>query len=178
MNTVFKYRLLQMIALGLILSLGLSACLGLSATPNGQPTITINNTPIGLSPTPTAPAYLVGAYVSNSTLTSTSGSLIVFVIFHHGQQPQPGGKVSLYFHYQDGTPVNQLNNQVGTQTTGPDGWARFFIGFGGLRPNIPIGIDVTVQFPGIPDIKKANAASFSVVNTTPSTTPSPGSPGR
>jgi hypothetical protein len=168
-----EYRLMQLAMLGLALGLGLSACLGLSTTQNGSATITINNTFTGLSPTPTAPAYLVGAYVSDSTPTSTSGNIIVYVIFHHGQQPQPGGQVSLYFHYQDGGSVDQLNNQAGTQTTGADGWAKFSIGFGNLPTNTPIGIDVTVHFPGIPDVKEANAASFSVVSLTPTITPSP-----
>lgn len=167
-----KYRLLQLTMLSLALGLGLSACLGLSTTQSGAATITINNTFTDLSPTPTAPAYLIGAYVSDSTPLSASGNITVFVIFHHGQQPQPGGQVSLYFHYQDGGSVDQLNNQAGAQTTGADGWARFFIGFSGLPTNTPIGIDVTVHFPGIQDIKEANATSFSVVSVTPTITPS------
>ncbi len=146
----------------LLLALGLSACMGVSSTPGSPSTITIQNPP-NLSPTPTAVAYLVGAYVSEDTLLSTSGSLTVFVIFHHGQQPQPGGQVSLYFHYQTGEPIAQLNNQAGTQITSADGWAQFPVHFSGLRPNVPIGIDVTVSFPGIPAIKEANATSFSVV---------------
>jgi len=169
----FKRRLLQLTLLGLALGLGLSACLGLSTTQNGSATITINNTLTDLSPTPTAPAYLVGAFVSENTPLATSGNIIVYVIFHHGQQPQPGGQVNLYFHYQDGGSVDQLNNQAGTQTTGADGFAQFYIGFSDLPTNTPIGIDVTVHFPGIPDIKEADATSFSVVSLTPTITPSP-----
>ena len=100
----------------------------------------------------------------------------MYVIFHHGQLPQAGGKVSLYFHDING-PVNQLNNEAGTQTTGNDGFATFYISFSGLPPNTPISIDVTVRFTGIPDIKEANAASFSTVNLAPSVTPSPGNIG-
>jgi hypothetical protein len=167
-------RLLSRLAIvGLALALGLSACVGLDTTPGAQATINIKSGTSHLSPTPTAPAYLVGAYVSDSTPTSTSGNLTIYVIFHHGQVPQAGGKVNLYFHYQNGGSVSQLNNQVGTQTTGSDGYAVFYVSFSNLPPNIPISIDVTVRFSGIPDIKEADAASFSVVSLTPSVTPSP-----
>lgn len=158
----------------LALALGLSACIGLDTTPGTQATISINSSPDSLSPTPTAPPYLVGAYVSNSTVTSASGNINVYVIFHHGQLPQSGGKVDLYFHYnEDGGGIAGLNNQVGTQTTGSDGYTTFSIGIRGLSLNTPIGIDVTVRFPGIPNIVKTNAASFSVVSSAPSNTPSP-----
>src|ERR1043166_4293883 len=94
-------RLSQLCVLALALTLALSACLGLDTTPSAQSTISIGS-PTSLSPTPTAPAYLVGAYVNNNTFTSNSGRLIVYVIFHHGQLPQAGGQVSLYFHYENG----------------------------------------------------------------------------
>ena len=172
MQYLFRCRLLQLTILPLALALGLTACLGLSSDPASSSTITINTTPFGLSPTPTAPAFLVGAYVSDNTPTATSGNIIVYVIFHHGQQPQPGAQVSLYFHFQDGGGVPQIGNDSGTQTTGSDGWAKFYISFDSLPPNMPIGIDVTVHFAGIPDIKKENATSFSVVSLTPTITPS------
>ena len=172
MNFLSNRRLLQILMLGLALALGLSACLGLTSTPGTVSTIGISNNSSGLSPTPTAPAYLVGAYVSNNTPNGTSGNVTVFVLFHHGQLPQPGGQVSLYFHYQNGGGIDSLNNQGGARATDANGLATFYIGFGGLTPNIPIGIDVTVQFPGIPDIKKENATSFSVVSLTPTITPS------
>lgn len=177
MNHFLWRRLSQLSLLGLALALGLSACLGLSTTPSAQPTISINNTPGNLSPTPTAPPYLVGAYVSNSTLPSSSGNITVYVIFHHGQQPQAGGQVSLYFHYEGGGGIGGLNDQAGTRTTGADGFATFFIGFSGLPTDMPISIDVTVHFSGIPDIVEKDATSFSVVNLTPSVTPSPGGNG-
>ncbi len=173
MKYLSRHHTSHLAILGLAVALGLSACLGLDTTPGTQATININSGTSHLSPTPTAPAYLVGAYVSDSTLTSTSGNLTIYVIFHHGQMPQAGGKVSLYFHYQTGQGVSQLNNQVGTQTTGSDGYAVFYVGFSNLPTNIPISIDVTVRFTGIPDIKEADAASFSVVSLTPSVTPSP-----
>ncbi len=156
-----------------MLTLGLSACLGLGAAPSTQPTIAINTSPAtDLSPTPTAPAYLVGAFVNNNTFPSSSGNLIVYVIFHHGQLPQAGGVASLYFHYEDGGGIPGLNDQAGGRTTGSDGFAIFYIGFSGIPPNMPISIDVTVQFKGIPNIVEQNATSFSVVNSAPSVTPS------
>lgn len=172
MNVRPDRRLFQIMLLGLALALGLSACLGLTTTPGTVSTISISN-PTGLSPTPTAPAYLVGAWVSENTPLSASGHITVFVSFHHGQVPQPGGQVSLYFHYQNGGGIDALNNQGGGQTTDSNGLATFNIGFGGLTPNIPIGIDVTVQFSGIPDVKEENATSFTVVSVTPTITPSP-----
>ncbi len=166
-----------MLTLSLALMLGLSACLGLSTTPSTQPTIGINNTQTNLSPTPTAPAYLVGAYMNTNTPTSSTGNIIVYVIFHHQQLPQAGGQVSLYFHYNaDGSGVYGLNREAGTKATGADGYAIFYLGYSGLPFNMPISIDVTVHFPGIPDIVEKNATSFSVVDLTPSVTPSP-SPG-
>ena len=176
MNVRPDRRLFQVMILGLALALGLSACLGLTSTPGAVSTISIGN-PSGLSPTPTAPAYLVGAWVSENTPLAASGHITIFVSFHHGQAPQPGGQVSLYFHYQNGGGIDGLNNQGGGQTTDANGLATFSIGFGGLTPNIPIGIDVTVQFPGIPDVKEANATSFTVVSVTPTITPSPISTG-
>lgn len=174
MNLAAWRRLSYLPIFGLALALGLSACIGLDTTPGTQATISINSTPDSLSPTPTAPPYLVGAYVSNSTVTNGNGSIIVYVIFHHGQQPQAGGKASLYFHYnEDGGGISGLNNQAGTQTTGSDGYATFSIGIRGLQLNTPIGIDVTVRFPGIPNIVKANAASFSVVSSAPTNAPTP-----
>jgi hypothetical protein len=172
MNVRPDRRLFQIMLLGLALALGLSACLGLTTTPGTVSTISITN-PSGLSPTPTAPAYLVGAWVSENTPLAASGHITVFVSFHHGQVPQPGGQVSLYFHYQNGGGIDALNNQGGGQTTDANGLAAFNIGFGGLTPNIPIGIDVTVQFPGIPNVSEANATSFTVVSVTPTITPSP-----
>ena len=173
MNFALNRRLLQIMILGLALALGLSACLGLTTTPGTVSTISINNNPSGLSPTPTAPAYLVGAWVSESTPLSAGGTITVFVMFHHGQLPQEGGHVSLYFHYQNGAGIDALNNQGGGQTTDATGLATFYIRFSGLTPNLPIGIDVTVQFSGIPDIKKENATSFSVVSVAPTITPKP-----
>jgi hypothetical protein len=152
----------------------LSACLGLTTTPGTQPTISINNSPVVLSPTPTAPAYLVGAFVSNNTLTSSRGSLIVYVTFFRNgpvPQPQAGGRVSLYFHYENGGGIPGLNNEAGTRTTGKDGYATFFIGFSGLPADTPISIDVTVHFSGIPDIVKKDATSFSIVKSAPNPTP-------
>jgi hypothetical protein len=172
MNVRPDRRLFQVMLLGLALALGLSACLGLTTTPGTVSTISIGN-PSGLSPTPTAPAYLVGAWVSENTPLAASGHITVFVSFHHGQVPQPGGQVSLYFHYQNGGGIDSLNNQGGGQTTDANGLAAFNIGFGGLTPNLPIGIDVTVQFSGIPDVKEENATSFTVVSVTPTITPSP-----
>lgn len=173
MKHLSGHRVSHLAILGLALALGLSACLGLDTTPGTQATISINGNSSNLSPTPTAPAYLVGAYVNNNTPTSTSGNLTIYVIFHHGQVPQAGGQVNLYFHYEDGSPVYQLNNQVGTQTTGADGYAVFSIGFSNLPISTPISIDVTVRFSGIPDLKESDATSFSVVSLTPSVTPSP-----
>ncbi len=171
-----RLSLFSLLCLALLFSL--SACLGLNNTPGIQPTISINNNPGSLTPTPTAPPYLVGAYVSNSTLTSPSGSFFVYVIFHHGQLPQRGGQVSLYFHYANGGGIPGLNNQAGTRTTGSDGFAIFPIGYSGLPVNTPISIDVTVRFSGIKDIVKKDAASFSLVISAPSTTPTfPVSPG-
>ena len=173
MNVPSNRRLLQITMLGLALALGLSACLGLTSTPGTVSTISIKGNPSGLSPTPTAPAYLVGAWVSENTPLAASGNITIFVSFHHGQLPQPGGQASLYFHYQNGGGIDSLNNQGGARTTDANGLATFFIGFGGLTPNLPIGIDVTVQFSGIPDVKEANATSFTVVSVTPTITPSP-----
>jgi hypothetical protein len=178
MNVSSWRRLTQLSSLCLALILGLSACLDLGTTPSAQPTISINS-PTDLSPTPTAPAYLVGAYVSNSTLTSSNGGLTVFVIFHHGQLPQAGGKVSLYFHFEDGGGLPGLNNQAGTRTTGADGFATFQISVRGVPADRPVSIDVKVSFTGIPDISKPDATSFSVVNvisTTPVTTPTGNGP--
>jgi hypothetical protein len=175
MNVLSWRHLPQFSLLCLALTLGLSACLGLSTTPGAQPTIGINN-PGTLSPTPTAPAYLVGAYVSNSTVTSASGSITIYVIFHHGQYPQAGGQVSLYFHFEDGGALSDLNDQAGTQTTGADGYATFQIYFNGLPLNRPISIDVTVRFTGIADIVEKDATSFSVVNLIPTVTPTPRRP--
>lgn len=172
MKFFFWRRVSQLSLLCLALMLGLSACLGLDNTPAAQPTIAINNNPGNLSPTPTAPPYLVGAFVNDSTFTSTSGTLIVYVIFHHGQVPQAGGQASLYFHFENGGGIPGLNDQAGGRTTGSDGFATFYIGFSGLPTNTPISIDVTVQFKGISPITEANAASFSVVNSAPSATPS------
>jgi len=177
MNHSSRRQLPALLTLSLALMLGLSACLGLSTTPSEQPTISINNSLPNLSPTPTAPAYLVGAYVNNNTPTSSSGNLIVYVIFHHGQLPQAGGRVSLYFHYNaDGGGISGLNREAGTQTTGADGYAIFYLGYSGLPYNIPVSIDVTVHFTGTPDIVKKNATSFSVIDLTPSANPS-ASPG-
>src|SRR6185437_11996376 len=172
MNYAFWRRVSRLSLLCLALMLGLSACLGLDTTPSAQPTIAINQNPLSLSPTPTAPPYLVGAYVNNNTFPSSSGRLIVYVIFHHGQLPQAGGQASLYFHFEDGGGIDELNNQAGGRTTGSDGFATFFIGFSGLPANMPISIDVTVQFHGISNITEKDAASFSVVNSAPSATPS------
>jgi hypothetical protein len=173
MNYAFWRRRYQFALLGLALTLGLSACVGLDTTPSALPTISINSNPGGLSPTPTAPPYTVGASVNNNTFTSTSGTLDVYVIFHHGQLAQAGGKVSLFFHYnEDGGGIPGLNNQAGTRTTGSDGFAVFSIGFSGLPTDTPISIDVAVRFSGANYVAK-NAAAFSVVNVTPSVTPSP-----
>ena len=168
----------QLLTLGLALALGLSACIGLSTTPGDQPTISINSQPSNLSPTPTAPAYLVGAYMNNNTPTSSTGTIIVYVIFHHEQLPQAGGQVSLFFHYNaDGGSVYGLNREAGTKTTGADGYAIFYLGYSNLPFNMPIGIDVTVHFPGIPDIVEKNATGFSLIDLTPSVTPSPSTGG-
>ncbi len=177
MNQWFLRRLSRFSLLCLVLILGLSACLGLDTTPAAQPTISISNNPGSLTPTPTAPPYLVGAYVNNSTFTSSSGTLIVYVIFHHGQLPQKGGQASLYFHFENGGGIGGLNNQAGTRTTGADGFAIFTIGFSGLPADTPISIDVTVRFHGIKDIVKKDAASFSIVRAAPSSTPTPPNPG-
>jgi hypothetical protein len=165
-------RLPHLCILALALTLSLSACLGLSTTPSAQSTISISN-PGSLSPTPTAPAYLVGAYVNNNTFTNNSGNLIVYVIFHHGQLPQAGGQASLYFHYENGGGISGLNNQAGAQATGADGFATFKIFFRGLSVGTPISIDVTVTFPGIANITEADATSFTIVNVIPTAFPTP-----
>ncbi len=172
MNHSFWRQRYQFFLLGFVLILGLSACVGLDTTPSTLPTVSINNNPGSLTPTPTAPPYLVGATVSNNTFNSTSGTLIVYVIFHHGQLPQAGGKASLYFHYEDGGGIPGLNNQAGARTTGSDGFATFYIGFSGLPTDTPISIDVTVQYAGAKFTQK-DAASFSVVKSVPSVTPTP-----
>lgn len=178
MKQDFRRHALLLLSLSFLLAAGLSACVGLTASPNPQGTITINNPNPGLSPTPTAPEYLVGAYVSDSTPGSTTGRIMVYVIFHHGQLPQPGAQVSLYFHfYAGGRGVPQLNNQAGTRTTGNDGYASFSIGFSGLPSDVPVGIDVTVHFAGIPDITKPNATSFTPLSLVPTTSPTSGKGG-
>jgi hypothetical protein len=178
MKQDFRRHTVLFIALCFFLSSGLSACLELTSSPNTQGTITINGPNPGLSPTPTAPEYLVGAYVSDSTPGSTTGRITVYVIFHHGQLPQPGAQVSLYFHfYASGRAIPQLNNQAGTRTTGNDGWASFSIGFSGLPSDVPVGIDVTVHFAGIPDISKPNATSFTPLSLIPTTAPTSGTGG-
>jgi hypothetical protein len=172
MKQLFRRYLLFLTAISAFLTLGLSGCLELTST-SPQTTISINDVKPGLSPTPTAPEYLVGAYVSEDTPGMTTGNITVYVIFHHGQLPQPGAQVSLYFHfYASGRGVGQLNNQAGTRTTGSDGWASFPIGFNMLPSDVPVGIDVTVHFAGIPDISKPNATSFTPLNLIPSLTPS------
>lgn len=174
MKEVFRRHVLFLFPLAMLLS-GLGACDVLTASPNSQGTITITDPNGGLSPTPTAPEYLVGAYVSDNTPGSTTGRITVYVIFHHGQLPQPGAKVSLYFHfYSSGRAVPQLNNQAGTRTTGNDGWASFSIGFSGLPSGTPVGIDVTVNFTGIPEISKPNATSFTPLSLIPTTSPTSG----
>ncbi|HEY7122866.1 MAG TPA: hypothetical protein VH540_02840 [Ktedonobacterales bacterium] len=176
MKEVFRRHVLFLFPLAMLLLSGLGACDVLTASPNSQGTITITDPNSGLSPTPTAPLYLVGAYVSDSTPGMTTGRIIVYVIFHHGQLPQAGAKVSLYFHfYTSGRAVPQLNNQAGARTTGNDGWASFSIGFSGLPSDIPVGIDVTVDFPGIPEISKPNATSFTPLSLIPTTSPTSGS---
>ncbi len=178
MKQDFRRRALLLFSLSFFLVSGLSACSALTASPNAQGTITITDPNLGLSPTPTAPAYFVGAYVSDSTPGSTTGRITVYVIFHHGQLPQPGAQVSLYFHfYASGRGISQLNNQAGTRTTGNDGWASFSIGFSGLPSDVPVGIDVTVHFAGIPDISKPNATSFTPLNLVPTTSPTSGKGG-
>ena len=176
MNQTFRRYVLFLLPLALFLVSGLGACDILTAAPNPQGTISITDPNSGLSPTPTAPSYLVGAYVSEDTPSSTTGRVTVYVIFHHGQLPQAGAKVSLYFHfYSSGRAVPQLNNQAGTRTTGNDGWAIFSIGFSGLPSDIPVGIDVTVNFAGIPEISKPNATSFTPLDLKPTTAPTTGS---
>lgn len=177
MNQLPWRRLSPFFLLCLALLLGLTACIGLNTTPTAQPTISINQNPGSLSPTPTALTYTVGAEVSNSTIPSNKGNITVQVFFFHQGLPQAGGQASLYFHFADGGGIGQLNNQAGGRTTGSDGIALFFIGFSGLPTDTPISIDATVLFQGVNYVAK-DASSFSVVNSVPSVTPTlPGNPG-
>jgi hypothetical protein len=176
MNQLPWRRLSQFSVLCLALLLGLTACIGLSTTPTALPTISISQNPGNLSPTPTALTYTVGAQPSSSTLPSGNGSITIQVFFFHQGLPQPGGQASLYFHFEGGGGIGGLNNQGGRRTTGSDGIALFYIGFSGLPANMPIAVDVTVQFQGINYVAQ-DATSFSVVNTTPSVTPTFPNPG-
>ncbi len=143
---------------------------------NGNPTIALH--PIqNLTPTPTALPYTIGAFASNET-PNVNDSLTIYVIFHINGKPQAGGAVSLYFHYDNGQGISQLNSQAGTRQTADDGWAAFPITFTGLDSQKPVEVDISISFNNqtyVP-IQKI-PAFFTPVAPTPMASPTVGAGG-
>jgi hypothetical protein len=156
----------------------LSACsASLANDPgSGNPTIALH--PIqNLTPTPTAPPYTIGAFASNET-PNVNDSITIYVIFHLHGKPQGGATVNLFFHYDNGAGIAQLNSQAGAKPTGDDGWAGFPITFTNLSPQQPVEVDITITFNGqtyVP-IQKI-PAFFTPIAPTPAASPTVGAGG-
>jgi hypothetical protein len=156
----------------------LSACSASLVTDpgSGQPTIALHTIPTNLTPTPTAPAYTIGAWPSNPS-PHVNDSITIYVIFHVGGRGVGGATVSLSFYSLNTrgnvTPVAQLNNQVSAQQTTEDGWAAFPLTCTGLSSQTPILVYVSVSYQGQSYEENQAATFFTPLQGSPTPTPSP-----
>ncbi len=140
----------------------------------GQATLALH-TPV-LSPTPTAPPYTIGAFVSNPA-PGLNDTVTVYVIFHLGGKPQGGASVNLYFHAYatngGGGPIDQLNSQAGGRQTADDGWAAFQVTYTALPAQVEVLVDVAVSYQG-QTYQHARATFFTPLQGSATPSPPPG----
>ena len=162
----------------LILTVLIVACGGTSSTGSadlGNPVVTVtiqlgNNYS---SPTPPLPAYSCGAWATNTSPTTTTGSVNVYAKFVHNVNGNPqgvgGANASATVEWPDGTTDSE------SATTTGDGLAVFSIPLKPVAINKIVLIQVTFSKTGVPSCPIPQPAYFTIVM--PSATAGPqGSP--
>jgi hypothetical protein len=158
----------------LILTIFIVACGNNSSTSSadlGNPivTVTIRLGDYDSSPTPPLPAYSCGAWATNTSQTSSAGSVNVYAKFVHNVDGNPegigGANASATVEWPDGTTDSES-----AVTTG-DGLAVFSIPLKSVAINEIVLIQVTFSKTGVPSCSIPQAAYFTIVVTSPTAGP-------
>jgi len=165
-----------------VISVALVACQAPAASGSGGAATTGGSfsftTPgANVSPTPTFPAFTIGAWPSNYS-PNNPDTITIYVICRTqdpsmktpAQPPNPPVQVTILV----GAPINQS----ATVTTGPDGIATTQIAFSDPTPGIPVIVGVTATYNGAVYSNQTfftPGATFTPTPTAgPSTTPGTG----
>lgn len=159
----------------LVVACGASGTTTTAANLNGPAvTVTIQLGNTGLSPTPTASPYYCGAWVTNATPSSTSGTVVVNSKFTQTVNGNPVGVADATAQatvlWADGT------SEALSATTTSDGLAIFDVAMptnAQALLNKESLVTITFAKAGIPTctVDQARAAYFVVVQGTPTVTP-------
>ena len=167
-----------------VLSVALVACQA-TALPGGGGAATGKSltfsTPIDVSPTPTFPAFTIGAWPSNYS-PNNPDTITIYVICRvqdptmqtPAKPPNPGVPVTIF--------VQGAINQTFTATTGADGIATAQVAFSDPNPGVPVIVQVSAPYQNHTYINQTfftPGATFTPTpsvspGTTPGTTPSTG----
>jgi hypothetical protein len=167
-----------------VLSVALVACQA-TALPGGGGAATGKSltfsTPVDVSPTPTFPAFTIGAWPSNYS-PNNPDTITIYVICRvqdttmqtPAKPPNPGVPVTIF--------VQGAINQTFTATTGADGIATAQVAFSDPNPGVPVIVQVSAPYSGHTYVNQTfftPGATFTPTpsvspGTTPGTTPSTG----
>ena len=117
----------------------ITSSVGTQATPGGAVMISPLNGP-DVSPTPTAPQYSVGVWVSNTL--PQGGSVTVYIRVSNNTLPQPNARVYLSAQTPNGTIT------IGPLTTNSYGVASTPLNYGNVGSQKPIFLTATTSLSG------------------------------
>jgi hypothetical protein len=137
----------------------------------GNPIVTVtiqlgnNNS----SPTPPLPDYSCGAWATNTSPTSSAGSVNVYAKFVHNLNGNPEGvdnaSATATVNWPDGTTDSE------SATTTSDGLAVFSIPLKPVAINKIVLVQVTFSKAGVPSCSIPQAAFFTIVVSSPTAGP-------
>lgn len=154
---------------GLIVACGSTSNASPAALGNPIVTVTIRLGNNNSSPTPPLPDYSCGAWATNTSPTSSAGSVNVYAKFVHNLNGNPEGvdnaSATATVNWPDGT----TNSESATTTS--DGLAVFSIPLKPVAINKIVLVQVTFSKAGVPPCSIPQAAFFTIVVSSPTTGP-------
>jgi hypothetical protein len=137
----YNHRIVVLILLPLVFLLGACSGFGTAAPSQAAPeqTVTINKSfQKQLSPLPTVPAYVCGAWASNNA-PGPYDTITIYARLTHNIAPVSGATATAVAHFQD-----QDVTLDGNPVSDTGGYVTFTLSIQGRQPaNIPVTVDVT-----------------------------------
>lgn len=177
--SIFFFFKCSSLAFFLILSILVVSCgnnSGQVATANPVVTVTVNLGQVNGSPTPQFPAYACGGWATNTSPPFSLSSIVdVYAKFTHTVQGNPegvgGASGTAIVLWPDGT------TDTLSATTGTDGLAVFPVALKPVALNKIVLIQISFSKPGVPSCTIPQAAYFTAVLVSPTSSGTPSTPG-